>query len=161
MRSSSHERKLPQRRQSSIASGHVLVARQKARHGTATVEFALVSSMLFLFVFTSIEFGRMQMVYHGLETAAREGCRASMSWQATQQSVTNAVTNRLQTFGIVNHTLTTVPDPVSSASEWQPITVRVEVPYGQVSWLPVPRFLQGITLDGSCTLPKEAVDSGS
>lgn len=132
-----------------------------ARRGTTTVEFAMVSSILFLFVFGSFEFGRLQMAYHGLEASAREGCRAATSWKATQVSVSDVVNQRLQSFGISACTLTTTPNLISGADVWEPITVRVEVPYSQVSWLPMPRFLHGVTLAGSCTLPKEAVEAGS
>jgi Flp pilus assembly protein TadG len=125
------------------------------------VEFAMVSPFVFLFFFASLEFGRLQMAYHGLEGAAREGCRTAMSWKASSADVEQTVTNRLRSFGIAGQSLTILPSPLSGAREWEPITVRVEVPYSQVSWLPIPRFLQGITLVGSCILPKEAVDPGS
>ena len=131
------------------------------RRGTTTVEFAMVCPFVFLFFFASIEFGRLQMAYHGLEGAAREGCRIAMSWKATPADVAQTVTNRLRSFGISGQSLTILPSPLSGAREWEPITVRVEVPYSQVSWLPTPRFIQGYTLVGSCTLPKEAVDPGS
>jgi Flp pilus assembly protein TadG len=119
------------------------------------VEFALVAPIVFLFVFGSIEFGRLQMVIHGLEAAAREGCRMAVSWNVPQATIEQAVADRLASFGISGYTLTINPSLVFSR-QWDPVTVRIEVKYDQISWLPAPRFLQGITIAGSCTLPQES-----
>ena len=45
--------------------------------GAAAVEFALVASILFLFVFGIIEFGRIFSELEVLNSAAREGARAA------------------------------------------------------------------------------------
>ena len=127
-----------------------------SRRGATVVEFALVAPLIFLLIFASIEFGRMQMTLHGLNASAREGCRTAVTWNASQQSVEQAVRDRMVSFGIVNYSLTTDPDPTSKAGQWEPITVRVTVNYDDVSWLPAPRFLRGVTLAGTSTLPQES-----
>ena len=132
-----------------------------SRRGAVTVELAIVSPLIFLFFFAAIEFGRLQMTLHGLEGAAREGCRVAVSWDASQEDVEQAVATQLAGFGVSGYTLTTDPGSITSATQWEPVNVRIEVPYEQVSWLPPPRFLQGITLRGSCTLPKESDPMGS
>jgi Flp pilus assembly protein TadG len=126
-----------------------------SRRGVTAVEFAVVAPVIFLLVFGGIEIGRLQMAIHGLEAAAREGCRMAVSWNVPQSDIQQAVDDRLASFGITGHTMTINPSLVF-ARQWDPVTVRIEVTYDQVSWLPAPRFLQGITLAGSCTLPHES-----
>lgn len=126
------------------------------RRGAAAVEFAVIAPLIFVLLFAGIEFGRVLMAYHGLDEAAREGCRQAIAWNATQEDVEQTVGERLASFGIAGYTLSTDPSDLSGVSQWDPVSVRIDVPYGQVSWLPVPRYLQGITLTGSCTLPQES-----
>jgi len=143
-------------------AGHGLPAvGKRSRRGVATVEFALVAPLIFLFVFAAIEFGRVLTVIHALEAAAREGCRIAISWDTTTQDVEDEVAERLNSFGISGYDLTIDPTPPTSALQWEPITVQIAVTYGKVSWLPVPERLQGITLAGSCTLPQESDQSES
>jgi Flp pilus assembly protein TadG len=141
---------------SEFARGGERIAPNPSRRGAVAVEFAVIAPLIFVLLFAGVEFGRTLMAYHGLEAAAREGCRRAVAWNATQQSVEQTVAERLTSFGISSYTLTTDPAVVTSAALWDPITVRVEVPYGRVSWLPLPKYLQGITLAGSCTVPQEA-----
>ena len=116
----------------------------------------MVAPLVFLLLFASVEFGRLLMAFHGLEAAAREGCRVAISWDVTSQDVEAAVNERLNAFGISGHTTTIDPDPPIGARQWEPITVRIAVAYGEVGWLPAPRYLQNVTLVGSCTLPQES-----
>ena len=132
------------------------VVSKRERRGAVAVEFAIVASLLFMLFFATIEFGRALMVLHGLEIAAREGCRTAISRDATEQDVASRVAQRLDAFGISGYTLTIDPSPPRSAEQWAPITVRIAAAYDQVSWLPTSRFLRGITLRGACTLPQEA-----
>ncbi len=134
----------------------VFVVSKRARRGAVVIEFAVVAPLLFMLFFATIEFGRVLMALHGLDIAAREGCRTAISRDATEQDVSDVVAQRLGAFGISGYALTIDPSPPRNALQWEPITVRVEVAYGQVSWLPTPRFLQGITLHGACILPQEA-----
>lgn len=127
-----------------------------SRRGAAAVEFAIVAPLIFLLLFAGIEFGRVLLTFHGLDAAAREGCRRAVRWDATQDDVEQTVANSLTVFGIPDYDLTTEPSRVASARQWDPVTVRIEVTYGQLSWLPTPQFMQGITLAGSCTLPEES-----
>ena len=142
------------------ASARAWPRNQGSRRGTAAVEFALVAPLIFLFFFGSVEFGRLIMIMHALDSAAREGCRVAVTWKATPQDVADTVSERLATFGITDYTLTLEPNSLSQVSRWAPISVRIEAAYTDLAWLPVPRFLQGITLSGSCTLPQESDRSG-
>ncbi|MGM0486704.1 MAG: TadE/TadG family type IV pilus assembly protein [Planctomycetota bacterium] len=132
---------------------------QSSRRGTAAVEFAMVAPLIFLFFFASIETGRLLMAIHGLDAAAREGCRQAISLDVSSEEVEQCVEARLATFGISGHSLTIEPDPPSGAEQWELITIRILVPYSRVSWLPLPGFLQRVTLSGSCTLPQESKET--
>ena len=129
---------------------------KRPRRGAAAVEFAAVAPLIFLFFFGSIEFGRLLTIMHALESAAREGCRMAVTWKATHQDVADVVAERLATFGIADYTMTVDPNPPGNATQWAPVSVAIEVSYGNLAWLPVPRYLRGITLEGSCTLPQES-----
>jgi hypothetical protein len=138
------------------APTHARCLARRCRRGTAAVEFAVVAPLIFLFFFGSIEFGRMLMIMHSLESASREGCRVAVTWKATRQDVADIVSERLATFGIRDYELTVEPQPLSRAAQWSPVSVQIEVAYHDLAWLPVPKYLEGITLKGSCTLPQES-----
>lgn len=127
-----------------------------SRRGAAAVEFAVVAPLIFFLLFVGIEFGRVLMAFHGLDAAARQGCRVAVAWDATQKDVEQTVADSLSVFGIPNYDLTTEPRRIASARQWESVTVRIKATYGQVSWLPSPQFLKRITLTGSCTLPEES-----
>lgn len=129
---------------------------RRSRRGAVAVEFAVIAPLIFLFFFASVEFGRVLMVIHGLEAAAREGCRVAVGWNATTQEVEDTVDERLKEFKISGHELTIEPNPPTGARQWEPISVKISVSYDNVGWLPMPGFLKGITLSGSCTLPQES-----
>jgi hypothetical protein len=131
------------------------------RRGSATVELAVVAPVIFLLIFAAVEFGRLLMAMHGLEEAAREGCRKAVLANSTATDVQDTVDTRLATFGISGYTLTTDPDPLSNACQFEPVTVKIVVPYTGVSWLPTPRFLNSIQLNASCTLSQESDQCGS
>ena len=48
---------------------------QPRRHGATTVEFALVSVLLFMMLFGILEFARYLFIYHVTNNAARDACR--------------------------------------------------------------------------------------
>jgi Flp pilus assembly protein TadG len=126
------------------------------RRGTTAVEMAIVAPLVFLLIFSSFEFARMLMASHGLEEAAREGCRQAILADATLKQVQDTVQNRLTTFGLKGYTLTVDPAQPSLACQYDPVSVNITVPYTSVSLLPTPRFLGAITLRASCTLPRES-----
>ena len=121
------------------------------------VELALVSPLVFFFIFVTIEFGRMLMVYHGLEEAAREGCRVAIVPESNGRDVRTVVRERLATVGLseTDFTMPVHPKPFSTADQWAPVTVGIVATYGDVSWLPTPDYLKNIRIRGSCTLPRE------
>lgn len=126
------------------------------RRAAVALEFALVAPVVILLACGVIEFGRCLMVTEGLEEAARQGCRAAIMWNATAATVERAVNDYLQAYHVSSHTVTITPTNPSTAAQWTSVTVRVSVPYSDVSWIPVPQFLGSVTLSGTCTMPQEA-----
>jgi hypothetical protein len=126
------------------------------RAGASLVEFALISPVLFFCFFILVEAAHYMMVLHGLEDAAREGCRVAVTLGATQQEVDTAVANRLRTYGITGYTAVTQPSPPTSAEQFDPISVTISVPYREIALLPFLKDLSARPLQSSCTLTKES-----
>src|SRR5262249_18119582 len=125
------------------------------RIGATTVEFAVISPVIFLFVFGLIELARGIMVTHLLTNAARNGCRVGIIEGKSNQDITTAVNNTLTATGISGDSITVyVNDNNGDTVNAQPgdeVTVRVLVPVANVSWVPVPNYLAG-NLQGKYTL---------
>jgi Flp pilus assembly protein TadG len=128
------------------------------RIGATTVEFAVISPVIFLFVFGLIELARGIMVMHLLTNAARNGCRVGIIEGKSNQDITTAVNNTLTATGISGDSITVyVNDNNGDTVNAQPgdeVTVRVLVPVANVSWVPVPNYLIG-NLQGKYTLRRE------
>lgn len=126
------------------------------RRGQVAVEFAMVAPLIFLFVFGAVEFGRALMVIHCMEGAAHAGCRAGVVKGATAEDVKAACETQLRSAGITKYEGDLSPQSLSTAKQWDPVTVTLTTNYGDISWLPVPDFLGDIQLSATCTLPREA-----
>jgi Flp pilus assembly protein TadG len=122
------------------------------------VEFAVVVPVFFLFVFGSLEFGRLLMVQAVITNAAREGARKGVLDGSTTEGVTAAVNEYLTQSSISGATVTVTPSPPSSAGYGEPVTVSVTIPFDQVSWLPSPMFLGGRTMAASTVMRRESVE---
>ena len=66
------------------------------------MEFALIAPVAFLMVFAIMEFGRLIMALHGIEHAAREGCRTAISWRASAEDATQTVAACLRGYRITD-----------------------------------------------------------
>jgi Flp pilus assembly protein TadG len=102
-----------------------------------------------------LEFGRMAMVQQILTNASREGARRGILEHATVSDVEAGVTDYLQNTSVSGATVTVDPDTFAHIGFGDPVTVTVSVPYAQVSWVPVPRFLGGSTLTGQSVMRAE------
>ncbi len=129
--------------------------RSRRRRGSAVVEFAVVAPVFVLLVFGMIEYGRMVMVQQILTNSAREGARVGILDNSTESDVDTAVNRYLTAAGISGATTTVTPDPPSSASAGNPVSVQVSVGFNQVSWLPSPFYLGGTTLSYTATMRRE------
>lgn len=131
----------------------------RRRRGAAALEFALVAIPMFMFVFTSIEFGHAMLVMQSMEEAARTGCRTAVLHGATKESVEAEVDQMMRSSGIPNYSVSIEPATLSTLDQWKPITVTVTVNFAEVSWLPLPSHLSGLTFTANSTLPKEGAKS--
>jgi Flp pilus assembly protein TadG len=134
--------------------------RGRRRKGAATVEFALVAPVLFLTVLGVFEIQRAFMVIHGLNEAARQGCRAAVTPWTSAQTVQTAVDNILTAYAIHGYSTTVQVDgttvspyTAASATSGQNVGVVVTVPVSSISIVPH-GFMSG-SLSGQCTLQKE------
>lgn len=143
---------------------HSIAARRLKRHsesasmtrrGSTIVEFAFVSPLLFLFVFLFVEFDRYVLTVHALKEATRVGCRVATLEGSTLEAVEETVGDILSPFGIDDYTLSVTPDLNTTIDSGDPVSVRIDVAYDDVSWTPSPKFLDGKTIAVTATLPKE------
>jgi Flp pilus assembly protein TadG len=76
--------------------------RLQQRRGTYTVEFAVVSSVFFLFLFGILEYSRFVMTLEGMQNAAREGARYAVvhTHDKTASDIQNEVDSRLSSIGL-------------------------------------------------------------
>jgi Flp pilus assembly protein TadG len=125
------------------------------RTAASAVEFALVAPVMLLFVLGIIEFGRLMMVEQILTNAAREGCRRAVLDNSTESDARAVVNNYLSNSGISGGTMAPISN-LSTAKAGDTITVTVSVPFDNVSWFPVARWLQGKTLSASVVMRKES-----
>ena len=128
---------------------------RRRRRGASVVEFAIVAPLLFLFILGIFEFGRMVMVEQFLTNAAREGARRGILEQTTASEVQAVVTDYLTGGAISGATVTVSPDQLTEVGFGDPVSVSISVPYDQVSWLPAPWFLGGVTLSGQSVMYAE------
>jgi Flp pilus assembly protein TadG len=118
-------------------------SRDKGRFAAAAVEFALVAPIYFVLVLGTIEFGRCLMVTELLTEAARKGCRKGILEGTSTQQIKDTATNFLSTVGISGETAqVTINDGAGNVTEAQnipsytEITVTVQVPVSNVTWMP-------------------------
>ncbi len=130
--------------------------RSRSIQGAATLELAVTAPILLAIFLGIIEFGRAIMVQHTLEEAARAACRVAILASATTDKIESIASTTLSAAGIKDYTITIEPAVLSQACRWSPVTVTISTPYSSVSWLPLPRFLDGVRLQGQCTMPREA-----
>jgi Flp pilus assembly protein TadG len=137
------------------------------RRGIAAVEMALISPVLFMFVFGIIELSRLGMVTQALTNAARDGCRVAVLPNNATTDVQSRLNASLTAFGVAPGTLSAVdtdpgtngawimPSNWATASGGTAVTLTVRLPFTQVSWLPSPFFLSTAVVTGSATLSSE------
>lgn len=122
------------------------------------MEFALVAPVFFLLIFGMIEFGRMVMVQQVLTNASREGARVAVLDGVTAAEVETTVSDFLASAGISGAAVTINPPEPNDAGYGEPVTVTVQVPFSQVSWLPAPLLVGGdINLSATTVMRRETV----
>ncbi len=130
---------------------------RKKRRGAAAVEFAVVAPIFLLLVFGMIEYGRMVMVQQVITNASREGARVGVLDGSTNMDVTGIVNQYLNSGSISGANITVTPTNPEDAMFGDPVTVTVDIPFSQVSWLPSPMYLGGTTLSATTVMRRESV----
>jgi Flp pilus assembly protein TadG len=128
------------------------------RRGASAVEFAVIAPVFFMLIFGMIEYGRLIMVQQIITNASREGAREAVLDGATSATVRTDVSNYLQGTSINpdNVTITFNTSPAAAAAG-DPVTVTLQIPFDQVSWLPGQWFLGDTVLRAQTTMRREAL----
>lgn len=132
--------------------------RKQERRGVAAVELAVVSPIFFMLIFAMIEFGSAMLAQQAITNAAREGARIAALPDGTLDRAEIYAKNVLQTAGIDPYAATiNITDEEGNALDpalaqfGDVIMVQVSLPFSQVSWVPVPKYL-GDTILSSATV---------
>ena len=124
------------------------------RTGAVAVEMAFTLPLLFFVVFTSIEFGRMNVIRHTVSNAAYEGARRAIVPGASSQDADDVARAIMRTCGargvVVN------VNPTAIDLDTPEVTVTVSVDADQNGFL-APRFFNGESLVGTATLRRETL----
>ena len=128
----------------------------QAERGTATVEFAVVLPLLLLIIFGILEFGRIMMVVHMLNSAAREGARVAALPGTDNDMVLARISEELSGAGLSVDSYVFTPADITDAERNDPVTVNLRINYSSIAW--VPGFFPGLDemiLQGVVVMRKE------
>jgi len=125
------------------------------RRGVTTVEFAITSSLLFMFFFAQVEFSRANMVRNGLRSACYHGCREGIVVGATSADVRATTEQTLIALGLREYNITITPSTITPQT--QSVTVGVSASLTANSWV-TPIYTAGTVLDNEMTMERELVD---
>jgi Flp pilus assembly protein TadG len=98
-----------------------------SRSGAAIIEFAVMSQIVLLILFGTIDVCSLYYLRQSAKLAAYEGCRIGLTASGTDLLVSNQATRLLNSRSIAGFTITTTP-AVGSLTPGQLLTVRVTVP---------------------------------
>jgi len=135
-----------------------VIRRGKQRRGAAAVEFALVATVFFMFVFAIFEIGRLVMLQQIMGEACRQGARRAILENATESGVVTLVQNRLAANSIPGATVTitwankATQSNMANLGFQDPLTVRATVPYSDVSWLVPTWVTQNAVMEAQSTM---------
>jgi len=128
--------------------------KRNPRRGAVAVEMAITLPILFLFVFTSIEFARMNVIRHTVDNAAYEAARRAIVPGATAADADSVARSILSTVGTKGITVTVTPAVIRLDSP--EVRVDISVACDQNGFI-TPVFFKGKQLTGRSTLRREAL----
>lgn len=135
--------------------------RRPKRRGAAAVEFALVATVFFMFVFAIFEIGRLVMLQQIMGEACRQGARRAILENASESTIVAQVVDRLEANSIPGATVTITWSNKATQANManlgfqDPLTVRATVPYSDVSWLVPTWVTQGAVMEAQATMRVE------
>ena len=103
------------------------------RRGAVLVEFAMVLPLIVIIAFAMIEISRLMLLQHTADTAAYEGARHAIVPGATPGEAVKAAKELIDANGLRDVIIAVTPDVI--VEETPLVTVRVEVPVSQNSWI--------------------------
>lgn len=134
---------------------HRRLRRHADRRGAMLVEFAITVPILFLLIFASVEFCRVNVIRHTADNAAYEAARRGVVPGATADAVRALATSVMQAVSADTVTVAVTPDVITN--DTPEITVTVTVPLDANGWI-APAFFEGKTLVRTCTMSREKID---
>lgn len=132
------------------------IAKTNPRQGVTTVEFALVSPLLFLVIFGAIEFSQVNMIRNSADHAAYEAARAAVVPGANADAAAAKARVILDTVGVRQSTITVSPNPILNTTTQVDVSVRV--PLNENLWI-VPKFFQNTVVVRNCSLGRERYEN--
>jgi len=117
--------------------------------------------VFFLMILGMIELGRAIMVQQMLTNAAREGARLGVLEGTTVTEISDRVKDFLPTLPTSGGLSIDVnPDgPTYPPAAGEPVEVVVSIPFTEVSWVPVPKYLVGgVNLSATAVMRREGVE---
>ena len=128
-------------------------AKRRRRRGAVLVEFAITAPILFMIVFASFEFSRVNMLRNTIENAACEGARRGIVPGATALACEQSAQKLLDIVRVNNSTVVATPNPITATTE--EVTVVVTVPLDVSNGYLMPRYFLGREIKATITLPRQ------
>jgi Flp pilus assembly protein TadG len=125
------------------------------RTGTTTIEMALVTPLMFLFIFAGMEFSRANMIRNVIDNAAFEGARQGIVPGAEAADCIAAAEEQLDIARINGYTVNVDPSMIDQTTT--EVTVSVSIPLA-TNALPMSRFIGANTLTRQVTLQRALVN---
>lgn len=125
------------------------------RRGAVTVEMALVTPVLFLLLFATVEFSRVNMVRNTVKNACFEGARRASLPGATADDVRAATEKMLTDVGVKKATVDIYPSAISNSTKT--VMVHVSAPLNSNAWIS-PRFFNNAVIERTCRLNREYIN---
>lgn len=122
-----------------------------ARQGAAAVEFALVAPVFLIFLFGTMELGRLAMARNVITNASREAARLAVIEGSTNQQIEDTAKHYAKV-GSVDNVSVNITETTTTKS------VEVFIKFEDVSWLPNAWFLKDQVLSSTTTMRKENIE---
>jgi Flp pilus assembly protein TadG len=129
--------------------------RHASRWGAVTVEFAIMSSIVFMLILGTIEFSRVFMIRGSVSNAAYQGARRGMIPGATASLAEASARDTLNRSFVRTATITVTPANITSSTSEVTVTVRVNL--AENAWIPS-RFTRNMFIQRSCTLSRQLIE---
>ncbi len=129
------------------------ITENSRQRGTLSVEIALLTPIVLILIFGTIELHRINMVRSSVDNAAYEGARAATVPGATSTQARNAAQPILDAVGINNASITVTPETILPETAIVEVTISVPLSDNSLGLMPL---LTSRTLEKRCALQRSA-----